>query len=98
MKIISLNLGEPALMEWQGKSIVSSMLRHAVPGPLQVHLDHIDGDKFANPQAHGNIDAVLYAYGMTSVMEFMMALGRTDYAPGALGENVTLDALDEKQV
>ena len=85
-------------MEWQGKSISSSMLRHPVEGPLVVHEDHIEGSSFANTNVHGTPDSILYAYGLTSIMVYMKALGRSDYQPGALGESVTLDELDETQI
>jgi MOSC domain-containing protein YiiM len=97
-KILSLNIGQPAPMEWQGKSIVSSMLKHPVPGPLKVELDHIEGNTFSSPQFHGMIANVLYAYGMTSALEFMKLLGRDRYLPGSAGETLTLDHFDEREV
>jgi MOSC domain-containing protein YiiM len=97
-KILSLNIGHPAPMEWKGKSINSSMLKHPVPGPIVVHHDRIEGNSFAQPQFHGAIDNVLYAFGVTSALEFVKTLGLSTYAPGATGETVTLDQLDEFDV
>jgi MOSC domain-containing protein YiiM len=94
-KILSLNIGDPAPMDWNGKSVLSSMLKHPVPGPLIVHRDRIEGNTFANPKAHGAIDNVLYAFGMKSALEYAALLGLTNYEPGATGETVTLDDLDE---
>ena len=54
-KILSLNVGGPAPMEWNGKTIKSSMLKKPIDGPLVVHLDHIDGDSFANPPERARI-------------------------------------------
>jgi len=97
-KILSLNVGLPEKMEWHGRSIVSSMKKTPVPGPLIVHRDHIEGDKFANPEFHGTIDSVVYLFGMPSLLEYVKLLGHTEYVPGALGENVTLSELDESEV
>lgn len=97
-KILSLNIGHPAPMEWNGKSIVSSMLKHPVPGPLVVSETAIEGNSFANPNFHGTNDSVLYAYGMASALAFISQIGRSVYEPGSAGENVTLDELNEDEV
>lgn len=98
MKILSLNIGVPAEMDWNGKSIRSSMHKHPVPGPLVVHKDHIEGNTFANPAAHGTLDFLLYAYGMPSALSFVKRLGRETYPPGTSGETLTLEDFDEQKV
>ena len=97
-KIVSLNLATPAPMEWEGKSIISSMLRHSVPGPLQVHKTHVEGNSFKDPHLHGVEHAVLYAYVIKSALTFMKLLGRNVYEPGAVGETLTLDDFDETKI
>ena len=97
-QILSLNIGGPEDMEWQGKKLRSSMLKRPTPGPLVVHLDGIEGNSFANPQAHGAAHSILYAYGMPSAELFAQRVGRASYEPGAVGETLTLDALDEKEI
>ena len=97
-QILSLNIGDPAPMEWNGKSILSSMKKASVPGPLVVHRERIEGNVFSQPQFHGTPDSVLYAYGMISAAQFMRELGGGEYAPGFTGETLTLDAFDEGEV
>lgn len=94
-KILSLNVSHPKEMAWQGKTIISSMLKNPVPGPLVVSLTQIEGDSFNQPEYHGTVDSVLYAYGVKSAMMFMKLLGRDNFVPGSLGENLTVDELDE---
>lgn len=65
---------------------------------LNVGLLSIEGDEFASPQHHGTPDAVLYAYGDDALTDYFAWLGRESYAYGELGENLTLDTLDESQV
>ena len=96
--IIALNSGEPSTLEWEGRSVSSSMLHHSVPGPLVVHKHHIDGNSFGSPLIHGLEHAVLYAFGITSALEFVKRLGMNEYVPGTTGENVTLDSLDEQEI
>ena len=97
-KILSLNIGDPELMVWNDKSVRSSMHKHPVPGPLKVHLDHIEGNSFASPNYHGTFDSVLYAYGVTSALKFMSILGLKDYTAGMTGETLTLDHFDESEI
>lgn len=85
-------------MVWGEKKIVSSMHKKPIPGPLVIHSNSIDGDSFKSPQFHGTPDSVLYAMSVASMRPLMQALGRGDYEPGALGENLTLDAFDETQI
>ena len=97
-KILSLNKGTPEKMEWQGRTVVSSMLRRPFNGPLIVHSGHIEENSFEEPQYHGQEHSVLYEFGMKSALEFTKLLGRSTYEPGETGENVTLDELDESQI
>ncbi len=85
-------------MEWNGKIANSSMLRLPVPGPLVVHKDHIEGNSFGSPLHHGIEHSVLYALGLKSANTFFSSIGRNSYEPGSMGENVTLDDLDETQI
>ena len=97
-QIIALNIGHPQNLEWKGRNIISSMAKESVPGPIDVHMDRIEGNTFHQPIYHGTPDSVLYAYGMSSALEFVKILGLREYVPGTTGETVTLDVLDEKSV
>lgn len=97
-RILSLNSGMPESLEFEGRTLLTSIRRTAVPGPLVVHRDHIEGNAHGLPNVHGVEHSVLYAYELTSAQEFADRLGLGAYEPGFLGENVTLDALDEAEV
>lgn len=97
-QILSLNVAHPREMSFAGKTIRSSMLKDPVPGPLQVSKTSIEGDSFANPKFHGTVDSVLYALGQAQALEIMRLLGRDSYKPGELGENLTLDNFDEREI
>lgn len=97
-KILSLNIGEPKVMEWNGRSIQSSMHKLPVAGPLVVHKDHIENNSFSSPQFHGGLHAILYIYGMTSAQKFIDLLNIKEYQPGMTGETLTVDHFDETQI
>ena len=96
-KILSLNVSRPQTVEWDGKSIETSMFKKPVDA-LDVSLTSISGDSFANPKHHGIPDAVLYAYGVNALRDYASHLERPPLKFGELGENLTLDHLDEFEV
>lgn len=98
IKILSLNCGVPELIEWEGRSVMTSMRRTPITGHLMVHRDYIEGNTFAAANLHGLEHSVLYVYGMKSAVAFVNRLEIDKYDPGAVGENVTVDDLDETQV
>ncbi len=65
---------------------------------LEVSLRGIAGDTFADPDHHGTPDAVLYAYGIDALDDYALRLDRKKLTYGELGENITLDHLDENEV
>lgn len=97
-KILSLNVGRPAVMEWGGKTVTSSMNKTPISGPLIVSPTSVEGDSFHASHVHGTPDSVLYAFGMSSILEYLQRLGRKTHIPGGLGENLTVEDLDEKEV
>ena len=97
-KILSFNIGDPRMMEWNGKSVKSSMHKLPVEGPLLVHQNYIESNSFASPQFHGTPYAVLYIYGMSSALKFAERLSLKNYTPGATGETITVDHFDETQI
>lgn len=97
-QILSLNIGLPQEMDWEDKKVKSSMKKSPLDGPLVVNKFNIEGDKFANPKAHGTPDSVVYALGMDATQEYMEILGKNEYSYGALGENISLDRLNENDI
>lgn len=96
MKILSLQVGAPKQYDWNGRSIQSSMLKTAVSS-LKVSLTNVEGDRFSNPQFHGTPDSVVYVMSKDTYTEMNNKLG-LQLQPGQLGENVTVDTLDEQHI
>lgn len=97
MKVLSLQVGGPQKIEWQGRSIQTSMLKSEVSGPLKVSMTSIEGDRFANSQFHGTPDSVIYALAREAYSQMGARLNK-DLIPGCLGENLTMDKLDEVEI
>jgi MOSC domain-containing protein YiiM len=99
-QIISLNVSHPVDVEWANngktKTVRSSMHKKSFEGPLKVGLTNIEGDSF-DYKGHGTPDSVLYALALDSIKDYMARFNRV-YQPGDLGENITLDIFDEKNI
>jgi MOSC domain-containing protein YiiM len=97
-KVISLNAGGPETLEWNGQSAVTSMRKRQIQGDLNVLLGGVEGDSFANGKLHGLSHSAVYIYGLSSIRDYLSRLALNSYEPGALGENLTVEHLDESEV
>lgn len=96
MRVISTNTGEPKSYEFKGATVTTSMRRSSQPQGIQVTFDRVIGDKFAVEKAHGTRDAVVYAFS-ASAFEGLSQLYTQPVGIGNVGENLTIDALDESE-
>ena len=53
MKLLSVNVGGPREVEWQGKTVRTAIWKEPVTGPRMVRRINIDGDDQADRLAHG---------------------------------------------
>lgn len=94
MKVVSTNVGQPREFHFQGQTIRSSMHREPVLTGIDVHLSHVEGDKFDNDKVHGIPEVAVYALSSDFYRDFARKIDR-EVAPGIFGENLTMDKLDE---
>lgn len=78
----------------------SAIDKRPVAGPVRVHALGMDGDEQADRRVHGGEDKALHCYAWDHY-----ALWRAELpgcalwqAPGAFGENLSIDGLDEEAV
>lgn len=96
-KILSLSISKPEALQWNNKTISSSMNKRSVD-QLIVHEDRIEGDIFAETSIHGTADSILYIVSKTMGDQFFQKIGLGEYQKGAIGENILVDEFDESQV
>ena len=94
--IISVNIGEPKKYTLKDVTIETSMVKSPV-SEIHVKYNHIVGDRFANPNFHGTLDAVVYAL-QSSVYKYWENFLNQKISIGLLGENLTLTELNEAEV
>jgi ferredoxin-NADP reductase/MOSC domain-containing protein YiiM len=97
-RLLSLNVGRPRQIEWQGKTVRTAIWKDPVDGPRMVRRLNIDGDDQADRLAHGGEHRAVYVYQIDSYRYWERELGRDDFTYGQFGENFTVEGLADDEV
>lgn len=92
-RLVSVNVGVPRSVEWQGRRIRTAIWKEPVPGPVQVRGVNVVGDDQADRRVHGGTHKAVYAYGAEDYAWWSDQLG-TDVGPGSFGDNLTVEGFD----
>src|SRR6516162_7860839 len=99
MKLLSVNVGFPREVEWNGRIVRTSIFKAPVPGRVQVRKLNLDGDQQSDLTVHGGVDKAVYVYPSEHYAFWRKELPNADLSWGAFGENFTTEgALDDKAV
>ena len=98
MKLISLNVGQPREVEWNGRPIRTSIFKSAVADKRHVSQLNIEGDEQSDLRVHGGINKAVYAYDVLHYEHWKKVLMRDDWGWGMFGENLTTEGLLDENV
>jgi ferredoxin-NADP reductase/MOSC domain-containing protein YiiM len=96
--VLSVNVGMPQPVAWQGKTVYTGVWKHPVDGPQMVRRLNIDGDGQGDTKGHGGEQRAVLAYQIQSYWYWQQHFGRNDFSYGQFGENLTVDGLSDDQV
>lgn len=97
-KLVSVNVGKPKDVSWQGRTVHTGIWKAPVAGPRMVRRLNIDGDGQGDLDGHGGENRAVLVYQVASYDHWAAELGRDDLKPGAFGENFTVDGLPDDEV
>ena len=97
MRVISVNVGLPREVVWQGKPVLTGIFKEPVAAHVPLRRLNLDGDAQADLSVHGGPDKAVYAYPFEHYGDWQTQLGR-DLPHGAFGENLTTEGLIEDAV
>jgi ferredoxin-NADP reductase/MOSC domain-containing protein YiiM/ferredoxin len=97
-RLLSLNVGIPREIAWEGKTVRTAIWKAPVDGPRMVRHINIDGDDQADRVGHGGEHRAVFVYQMDSYRYWERELGRDDFTFGQFGENFTVDGLADAEV
>jgi len=98
MKILSVNVGLPRAVTWQGKVVTTGIFKDPVKTPVTVRTLNLDGDQQADLTVHGGVDKAVYAYPSEHYGYWRAELRGVDLRWGMFGENFTTEGLLEENV
>jgi MOSC domain-containing protein YiiM len=96
MRVVSVNVGLPRLVRWNGREVTTGILKKPVEGRIPLRRLNLEGDRQADLSVHGGAAKAVYAYPLEHYAFWRQELG--DELPfGAFGENLTVDGLPLEQ-
>ena len=97
MRVLSVNVGMPREVEWQGETVLTGIFKVPVATKVVLRTLNLHGDAQADLTVHGGPDKAVYAYPFEHYSGWQAKLG-CELFPGAFGENLTTEGLVEDQV
>jgi ferredoxin-NADP reductase/MOSC domain-containing protein YiiM len=97
-RLLSVNVGLPRDVTWNGKTVRTSVWKSPVDGRRMVRKLDIDGDAQADLAGHGGEHRAVFVYQMDSYHYWERFLGRNDFTFGQFGENFTVEGLLDDEV
>jgi ferredoxin-NADP reductase/MOSC domain-containing protein YiiM/ferredoxin len=96
--LVSVNVGLPKDVSWQGRTVFTGVFKDPVPGPRRVGRLNVDGDGQGDLAGHGGEQRAVFVYQIDSYRYWERELGRSDFVPGQFGENFTVKGLGDDEV
>ena len=97
-RLVSVNVGLPREIEWQGKLVRTAIWKHPVKHRVFARRLNLDGDGQADLAGHGGEIRAVMVYQLEAYRHWESHLGRNDFEYGQFGENFTVDGLPDDEV
>jgi ferredoxin-NADP reductase/MOSC domain-containing protein YiiM len=97
-RLLSVNVGLPREVQWQGKTVRTAIWKSPVEGRRMARKLNIEKDGQADLGGHGGEQRAVFVYQMDSYRYWARFLGRNDFSFGQFGENFTVEGLADDEV
>lgn len=97
-KLLSVNVGLPREVTWQGKTVRTAIWKCPVSGRVFARRLNLDGDGQADLKGHGGEHRAIMVYQLEAYRYWERELGRRDFEYGQFGENLTVEGLSDDEV
>lgn len=98
MKVLSVNVGLPRLVEYNGEPISTGIFKKPVKGKVEVGELNLAGDRQADLRVHGGFYKTVYVYPSEHYEYWKRELPEMKLPLGIFGENLTTAGLLETNV
>ena len=97
-RLLSVNVGMPQDVRWEGKTVFTGVFKEPVTGPRRVGKLNVDGDGQGDLAGHGGEQRAVFVYQIDSYRYWERELGRDDFVYGQFAENFTVAGLGDDEV
>jgi MOSC domain-containing protein YiiM len=97
-RLLSVNVGLPRDVTWNGKTVRTAIWKSPVEGRQMVRKLNLVGDAQADLAGHGGEQRAVFVYQMDAYHYWKRFLGRNDFIYGQFGENFTVEGLLDNEV
>ncbi|ULL18700.1 MOSC domain-containing protein [Paenibacillus sp. H1-7] len=97
MQLLSLNLGKPAVVQYNGKPVETGIYKRPVEGAITLSSVQLEGDGQADKVNHGGEDKAVSVYCVEHYPYWRKELN-AELPYGAFGENFTVAGMVETDV
>lgn len=98
MKILSVCVGLPKLVEYHGEPVSTAIFKEPVAGKVRVGAANLEGDRQADLTVHGGYAKAVYVYPSEHYEFWRAEFSEMDLPFGMFGENLTSEGLTESDV
>lgn len=98
MKVLSVNVGLPRLVEYNGEPVATGIFKEPVSGRVKVGEFNLEGDRQADLTVHGGYYKAVYAYPSEHYEFWRAEMPETELPFGIFGENLTVSGILETGV
>jgi len=95
MKLISLNVGLPRIVESNGEPVTTGIFKEPKQGPVMLRKLNLDGDRQADLTVHGGVSKAVYGYPVEHYEFWRRELPDMELPFGMFGENFTTEGMRE---
>ncbi len=97
-RLVSVNVGLPKEVEWQGERVRTAIWKSPVAGRVRARKLNLEGDGQGDLAGHGGEQRAVMVYQLDSYRYWERVLQRSDFTHGQFGENFTVEGLADAEV
>jgi MOSC domain-containing protein YiiM len=98
LKIISTNIAKPQFVTINGEQQRTGIFKKPTNQPIYLDKEEVKGDEISNRKVHGGIYKACYLFSADHYPYWENLHPHLDWHYGMLGENLTVEGLDETQL
>jgi MOSC domain-containing protein YiiM len=98
LKIVSTNIAKPQFVTINGEQQRTGIFKKPTDSPIYLDTEEVKGDEISNRKVHGGIYKACYLFSADHYPHWQNLYPQLDWHYGMLGENLTVEGLDETQI